>query len=183
VQEEKLPGQLSPYMLERYEHNGFEIQLRCRRNKNYLRRWFLSKVLTFGNLGEQEMILAVTAFNGYYAMERFFFFLIRRIKNRKTELLVETYELCQALYPLLFPSLPNVQDPQTEPRFWIVVKPKTRQKIKKSHRVRNPSAVGGKRRQGLSSLPTFSSGDQGPSNVDEIFLETLNMLIKPAGSV
>jgi len=176
VQEEKLPGQLSSFLLESYEHGKYEIQLRSSRDKYYLRRWYLSKVLTYGQIGENEKIMATIIFNGYTAMEGLFFFLIKKIKNRNVHLVSETYELCRNLYPSFFPILPNVKDPKTEPKFWIISYHKKERRRVPTNRVRNPSAVGGKHRQGLSSLPTFPSGDPGPSNVEEIFLEMLNFL-------
>lgn len=174
--QELLPGQFSSKLLERYEKDEFEIKLLCSRDKNYLRRWFLSKVLTFGNLGENERILATIVFNGNTEMERLFHLIVSKTIRRKTFLLCETYELCRALYPLYFPELPNVKDPQTEPTFLITITLKQKKKISKSHRVRNPSAVGGKKRQGGNPLPYFSSGETGPSNVDEIFLETYTLI-------
>jgi len=177
VQEENLLGQLSSYLLESYKHEGFEVQLRSTRPKPYLRRWFLSKVLTHGNLGESERILTTIIFQGNSEQERLLNLIISKIIKRKTFLLLETYELCRGIYPLYFPILPNVQDPKTEPRFLIKIGRVQRRSTKKSNRVRNPSAVGGKHRQGMNPLPTFTSGDAGPSNVDEIFLETLSLLL------
>lgn len=176
VQVEKLPGQLSSHLLERYEHGNYEVEFRSSRNKYYLRRWFLSRVLTYGNIGENEKIISTIVFNGYHSMEQLFFFLIRRIKNRKTNLVMETYELCREIYPLYFPKLPDVQDPRTEPYFLVVVLRKRKVIRTTSNRVRNPSAVGGKHRQGISPLPMFPSGDPGPSNVEEIFLNMMNLL-------
>lgn len=176
VQEEKLPGQLSFHSLERYEHGRYEILLLASRNKYYLRRWYLSRVITHGNIGEQEKIMATIVFDGNHSMEQLFFFLIGKIKNRKTDIVEATYELCRNLYPNYFPVLPNVKDPKTEPSFSVIALPKRRKKVQVTQRVRNPSAVGGKHRQGLSSLPTFPSGDPGPSNVAEIFLSMMNLL-------
>jgi len=176
VQEEILPGQLSSFLLESYKHGRYEIQLRSSRNKYYLRRWFLSKVLTYGQIGEQEKIMATIIFNGYTAMEGLFFFLISKIKNRNILLVSATYELCRNLYPSYFPILPNVKDPKTEAKFWVVTFFQKERTRRSPNRVRNPSSVGGKHRQGLSSLPTFPSGDPGPSNVEEIFLEMMNFL-------
>jgi PAS domain-containing protein len=174
--QELLPGQFSSKLLERYEKDGHEIKLLSSRDKNYLRRWFLSKVLTFGNLGETERVLATMVFNGNTEMERLFHLIVTKTIRRRTFLLCETYELCRALYPLYFPELPNVKDHQTEPFFLVTITFKQKRKISKSHRVRNPSAVGGKKRQGGNPLPYFSSGETGPSNVDEIFLETYKLI-------
>lgn len=174
--QELLPGQFSSKLLERYEKDGFEIKLLSSRDKNYLRRWFISKILTYGNLAETESILATIVFNGNTEMERLFHLIVRKTIRRKTFLLCETYELCRAIYPNYFPELPNVKDPQTEPLFPITITPKRIIRISKSHRVRNPSAVGGKKRQGVNPLPDFVGGETGPSNVDEIFLETYKLL-------
>lgn len=174
--QEFTPGQFSSYMLERYEHEGFEVQFKCLRSKQYLRRWMLSKVLTFGNNGENDRILSAIIFQGNSEQERLLNLIVSKTIKRKTFLLKETYELCRGLYPLYFPVLPNVQDPQADPRFLILVGKKQKKRITKSNRVRNPSAVGGKQRQGMNPLPMFQSGDTGPSNVDEIFLETYNFL-------
>lgn len=176
VQEEKLPGQLSSHMLEKYVHGKYEIQLRSSRDKYYLRRWYISRVLKHGNIGNNERILATMVFSGYTAMEQLFFFLIHKIKNRNADLVIAAWELSRSLYPNFFPILPNVQDPRTAPKFGIVVEHRRPQRVQVTHRVRNPSAVGGKRRQGLSSLPAFQSGDPGPSNVAEIFLSMMNFL-------
>jgi len=177
-EQENFPGQLSSFLLERFENGGYEILLFSRKSKNYIRKWFLSRILTFGNLGEKEKILATIAFNGNPEMERLFHLIVKKTIRRKTFLLLETYELCRVLYPDSFPSLPNVKDPKTEPRFLITVVPKTKRKVQRSNRVRNPSAVGGKSRQGISPLPSFPSGETGPSNVDEIFLETYKLLVQ-----
>lgn len=176
VQEGKLPGQLSSARLEEYETGKYLVQLRSNRDRYYLRKWFLSKVITFGNIGEQEKILAAIVFDGHFAMEQLFFFLIRRIKNRKVSLVKEAYELCRNLYPNLFPRLPDVKDSRIEPQFWVITMLKRTRLITKPNRPRNPSACGGKHRQGLSSLPMFQSGDPGPSNVADVFLEMLNFL-------
>jgi hypothetical protein len=174
--QEEIPGQFSSYLLERYENQGFEIQFRCFRTKQYIRRWLLSKVLTFGNFGENDRILSAIIFQGNSEQERLLNLIVSKTIRRKSFLLVETYELCRGLYPLYFPVLPNVKDPRTEPRFLFVVSPKRKKHITKSHRIRNPSAVGGKQRQGINPLPMFASGGTGPSNVDEIFLETYDFL-------
>lgn len=176
VQEENLPGLFPNYCLERYESEGKEVQLRCNRNKYYLRRWFLSRVLTFGNIGNDEQIIAAIIFNGYSAIERLFHIIVRRTINRNSALLQESYELCRGLYPHLFPVLPNVKDPETGPRFLVVIKPKTPKKRLPHHRIRNPSAVGGKRSQGITPLPLEPMSGEGPSNVDDLFLETLKLL-------
>jgi len=183
VQEEFLPGQSSLYKLDRYEHGKYEIFLLSSRDIPYLRRWYLSKVLTFGNIGEMERILTTIVFNGSTAMNRLFSLLITKINKRNVELVSATYELCRSLYSNYFPILPNVRDSQTRPLFQVAVSQKRKKKRFLTNRVRNPSAVGGKHRQGLSSLPTFTSGDPGPSNVDEIFLETLNFLESTRSSV
>lgn len=175
-EQEEIPGQLSSYMLERYENQGFEIQFRCFKSKQYLRRWMLSKVLTFGQIGEQDRILSSIIFQGNSEQERLLNLIVTKTIKRKTLLLLETYELCRGLYPTYFPILPNVKDPQTNPRFLFIVKKKQRKRIAKSNRVRNPSAVGGKNRQGMNPLPIFTSGGTGPSNVDELFLETYKLL-------
>lgn len=176
VQEENLPGLFPNYTLERYENEGKSILLQCNRTKNYLRRWFLSRILTFGNIGNEEMILATISFNGYSPMERLFHFIINKIINRNTSLLEETYELCRNLYPLQFPHLPDIRDPNSDPKFQIKIGPKQKRIRIPSHRIRNPSAVGGKHGQGITPLPLEPMSGEGPSNVDELFLETYNLL-------
>lgn len=175
--QELFPGQLSSFLLERYENDGYEIRLYSRKSRSYIRRWFLSRILTFGNIGQNEMIIATIAFDGNYEMERLFHLIVKKTIRRKTFLLLETYELCRTIYPSDFPTLPNVKDPITEPTFLVTIAQKTNRKISKSNRIRNPSAVGGKSRQGIAPLPSFPSGDTGPSNVEEIFLETYNLLV------
>jgi hypothetical protein len=176
VQEGLIPGLLSSYLLERYEQERIEVQLRCNRTKTYLRRWFLSRVLTNGNIGDHERIMATIVFNGDYGLERLFNLIITKIIRRKTDLVLETYELCRNLYPYMFPRLPDVKDSNSEPYFLISLSPIQRRKTNRSNRVRNPSAVGGKHGRGVIPLPMISSGGQGPSNVDEIFLETYILL-------
>jgi hypothetical protein len=175
-QEEKLPGVSSAFLLERYRNEGFEIHLRCNRNKQYLRRWYLSRVLTEGKIGEQEMILATIIFTGNSPIERLFQIIVKKTINRKTNPLKETYELCRSLYTYRFPVLPNVKDPLTRPIFQVLVeRPQPRMKIRKT-RIRNPSAVGGRHSQGVKPLPMEPVSGEGPSNVDELFLETYNFL-------
>jgi len=176
--QELLPGQLSSFLLERYENDGYEIKLYSQKSRDFLKRWFLSRILTFGNIGEKERILATIIFFGDSEKEELFHLIIKKIIRRKTFLLLETYELCRSLYPLDFPILPNVKDPKIEPLFYLTSAKKANiKKISKTNRIRNPSAVGGKRRQGTSPLPDFPSGDTGPSNVADIFLETYMLLI------
>jgi len=175
-QEEKLPGVFSSYLLEKYENEGFEVQLRSDRTKQYIRRWFLSKVLTNGNIGEEERILATMVFTGNPTMERLFEIIVQRTINRKTFLLQETYELCRGLYPLQFPVLPNVKDQLTSPKFLVSIERKQRIIGQRRQRIRNPSAVGGKHTQGVKPLPMEPMSGEGPSNVDEIFLETYKFL-------
>jgi len=175
--QELLPGQLSSFLLERYENDGYEIRLYSTKSKGYIRRWFLSRILTFGNIGQNEMIIATIAFSGNFELEKLFHLIVRKTIRRKTFLLKETYELCRNIYPSDFPVLPNVKDPVTEPTFLVAISQKANRRISKTNRIRNPSAVGGKSRQGISPLPSFPSGDTGPSNVEEIFLETYNLLV------
>lgn len=175
--QELLPGQLSSFLLERYENDSYEIKLYCQKSRNYLKRWFFSKVLTFGNIGENDKILATISFFGDSEQEELFHLIVRKTIRRKTFLLLETYELCRAIYPTEFPTLPNVKDPKTEPVFYLTSAKKTKKLVSKTNRIRNPSAVGGKKRQGTSPLPSFPSGETGPSNVADIFLETYMLLI------
>lgn len=175
--QEVIPGQLSSYLLERYENEGIEVLLRCSRSKSYLRRWFLSRIITYGNIGNDEMIVATIAFEGNPPLFRLFHLIITKINKRKTDLILETYELCRRLYPLLFPTLPNVEDSQTEPKFFLALQSKQKRKVQKSNRVRNPSAVGGKHGRGVAPLPMEPTSGTGPSNVDELFLETYNILV------
>jgi len=175
--QELLPGQLSSFLLERYENDGYEIRLFSQKSRTYLKRWYLSKILTFGNLGEEDKIMSTIAFYGDSEREELFHLIVKKTIRRKTFLLLETYELCRAIYPVDFPSLPNVKDPKTEPKFFITSTKKSERPVSKSNRIRNPSAVGGKKRQGTSPLPFFPSGDTGPSNVVDIFLETYKLLV------
>jgi hypothetical protein len=176
VQEENLHGLFPNYILERYENQGKEILLACNRNKYYLRRWYLSRILTFGNIGNDEKILATICFNGYSPMERLFQIIIQRIIKRNVFLLAEAYELCRSLYPLIFPRLPDVKDSNSNPRFALIVRTKQTRKKNQSSRIRNPSAVGGKHGQGITPLPLEPMSGGGPSNVDELFLETYKLI-------
>jgi len=165
-----IPGLTFFYTLEEYQVRNFKIKFLSERSPTYLGRWFLSKLLTFGNLSKEDRIVSTFAFSKADALEELFHLIDKRIKKRKTDFAQQTYEFARELHPILFPRLPDVRDANSEPKFSIRIEELKPRKIIQRNRPRNPSAVGGKNRQEIAFLPILSQTGHEAHNVVMIFL-------------
>jgi hypothetical protein len=171
-----IPGLSLLHTLEEFEVRDFKVKLLSKRSPAYLGRWFLRKLLSYGNLGQEERIIATFAFSKDKSLEELFHLIDRKIKKRKTDLVTRTYEFARQLYPILFPRLPDVRDANSAPAYLVVTEELKPRRIIKKHRPRNPSAVGGKNRQEIAFLPTLSQTGHEAHNVVMIFLSLEKMM-------
>lgn len=173
---EVIPGLISLHTLEVFLVRKYQVKLLSQRSPSYLVRWMLSKLLTFGNLGNEERILTAFAFSKDNALEELFHLIDLKIKKRKVQPLQRTYEFARQIKPDLFPKLPDVRDANSSPNFTVTIEELRPQRIPRYNRPRNPSAVGGKHRQELSFLPIISQSGAEAHNVVVIFLELMKLM-------
>lgn len=171
-----IPGLSRYHILEVFQVRDFQVKFLSQRSPSYLGRWFLSKLLTHGNLGNEERIIATFAFSKDKTLEELFHLIDRKIKKRKSKTCVETYEFARQLYPILFPRLPDVRDANSSPNFLVTSEKREPRKISQKNRPRNPSAVGSKNRQEIAFLPTLSQTGHEAHNVVMIFLSVEKMM-------
>lgn len=166
-----IPGLSSLHTLEVFHVRNFRVKLLSKRSPGYIGRWTLSKLLSYGNLGNEERIIVTFAFSKDKTLEELFYLLDRKIKRRQSNSMSRTYEFARQLYPQLFPRLPDVRDANSLPKYFVTVEDFKPQRITQRNRPRNPSAVGGKNRQEIAFLPTLSQTGHEAHNVVMIFLE------------